>query len=254
MFNLVDLTDRRILITGASSGIGKANALMLSRLGAKLVLVARREDKLMETLAELEGEGHGFYCADLSDVESIEPMVKELVATYGPFDGMVYAAGVGTSIPLKQFTPEKVQKVFDINFFGFVEMVRQLTKRGRYNPGMRMVGISSIAAQRGDKSHMAYSASKAAMEGALRCMAKELAPKEIFINAVEPAMTATEMYVKYLEKYGEDSGSNEELLKRQYLGIATTEQISSVVAFLISPAASFMTGCSIPVDGGLLSN
>ena len=253
MVNLIDLSNKKIIITGASSGIGKQVAITLSRVGAKVVLIARREDKLQETLQSLEGEGHSYYCADLSVVEDIELLVKKIVAEQGALDGLVYAAGVGTSLPLMQFKPEKVQKVFDINFFGFMEMVRQVCRKGRFNAGMRIVGISSIASFRGDKSHTAYSASKSAMDSAVRCIAREVADKGICVNTVAPAMTATEMYEKYLEKYGEDSGSNEDLLKRQYLGIAKTEDVANAVAFLLSPAARFITGITLPVDGGMTS-
>lgn len=250
---MINLSDKTIIVAGASSGIGKQTAITLSKLGAKLVLIARREDKLQEVIQAMDGEGHCYYCADLSQVETIEEVVKKIVSEQGKLDGLVYAAGIGTSLPLMQFKPEKIKKLFDINFFGFVEIVRQVCRKGRYNEGMRIVGISSIASFCGDKSHLAYSASKAAMDGAVRCIAKEVADKGICINTVAPAMTATEMYVKYLEKYGEDSESNTELLKRQYLGLAKTEDIANAIAFLLSPAARFITGTTLPVDGGFTS-
>lgn len=254
MKNLIDLTGKKILVTGASSGIGKQVAITLSQLGAEIVLVARREEKLQETQSLLEGKRHAYYIADLSRIAEIEELIKKIVSEQGKLDGMVYAAGVGISMPLMQFKPEKVQQVFNINYFGFVECVRQLCRKGRFNEGMRIVGISSIASMRGDKSHMAYSGSKAAMDGSVRCIAREVADKGICINTVAPAMTATEMYEKYKEKYGEDSGSNQDLLKRQYLGIAKTDDVANAVAFLISPAARFITGICLPVDGGFTSN
>lgn len=254
MENVIRLENRKIAVTGASSGIGKDTAVLLSRLGAKVILIARREDKLCETMDLLSGEGHAYYCADLSRINEIEQLVKEIVEHQGKLDGLVYAAGVGTSIPFMQFKPEKVQAVFDINFFGFIETVRQMCKKGRFHEGMRIVGVSSIAAVIGDKSHMAYSASKAAMDGAVRCIAKEVADKGICINTVAPAMTATDMYKHYIEKYGEESGSNQELLKRQYLGIASTTDVANAIAYLISPAARFITGISLPVDGGMTTS
>lgn len=251
MTNLIDLTGRKILVIGASSGIGKQTAITLSKVGASLILVARREDKLLETMSLLEGEGHGMHCFDTQKLDEIEGHIKQIVCEFGPLDGMVYSAGLGTAIPLLQTKPEKLQTVFDVNFFGFIETVRQLCKRGRFNPGMRIVGISSCASLRGDKSKTAYSASKAAMDSAIRCIAREMADKGICINSVAPAMTATELYGHYLEKYGEDSETNQELLKRQYLGIAETTDIANAVSFLISPAAKFITGITLPVDGGL---
>lgn len=252
--NLIDLSGRSIIVAGASSGIGKKTAVVLSQLGAKVILIARREEKLRETLAELTGEGHAFYTADLSDANAIEGLVKQIVAEQGKTDGLVYAAGVNTSMPLNAFKPEKVMDVFGINYFSFIEFVRQICRRGRYNEGMRIVGVSSAASIRGDKSHLAYSGSKAAMNASVRCMAKELADKGICINTVAPAMTRTEMYDQYVAEYGADSGSNDDLLKRQYLGLAETEDVANVIAFLLSPAARFLTGLTLPVDGGLTTN
>ena len=251
MYNVIDLSEKKIIVIGASSGIGKQTAITLSRVGAKVILVARREDKLLETTRLLEGEGHGIHCIDVQKLDEIEGHIKQIIAKFGPMDGMVYSAGVGTAIPLLQTKPEKLQNVFQVNLFGFIEVVRQLCRKGRFNPGMRIVGISSCASLRGDKSKTAYSASKAAMDSAIRCIAKEMAGKGICINSVAPSMTATELYGHYLEKYGEDSDTNAELLKRQYLGIAETQDIANAVAFLISPAAKFITGITLPVDGGL---
>ncbi|HHT25379.1 MAG TPA: SDR family oxidoreductase [Clostridiaceae bacterium] len=248
---IIDLSNKRILIIGASSGIGKQTAITLSQVGSKLTLVARNEEKLKMVLDDLEGEGHDYFVADVSDVAVIESMIKEIVEKDGPLDGLVYSAGVGMAIPFMQSKPEKVQSTFNVNFFGFFEVVRQISRKGRFNPGMRIVGVSSCASLRGDKSKAIYSSSKAAMDSAVRCMAKELAEKEICINTVAPSMTATELYNYYIEKYGKDSKTNKELLTRQYLGIAQPQDIANAIAFLISPAARFITGITMPVDGGL---
>lgn len=251
MYQLVDLSGRSIVVTGASSGIGRQTAITLSRLGARLILIARRKEKLEEVIAELEGTGHVYYPADLSVVEDIKALFQQICQEQGACDGMVYSAGVGTSIPVMQLVPEKLQRILDINFNAFVECVRQICKKGRFNKGMRIVGVSSIASLCGDKTHTGYAASKAAMDAAVRCIAQEVAPKEICINTVAPAMTATEMYEGFKTNYGgEDSESNQYLLRRQYLGIAQPEDIANAIAFLISPAARFITGITLPVDGG----
>ena len=248
---LVDLTGWNILTIGASSGIGRQTAVTLSRLGAHVILAARREDKLRETLALLAGEGHALYPTDISDLDGIEVLFKTIKEDRGLLDGMVYCAGVNSTMPLLQLKPKRLRETFDINFFAFVEAVRQATRRGRYNEGMRIVAVSSVAATRGDKAHTAYSASKAALNSAIRCMAKELADKGIRINAVAPAMTNTEMFRAYAGGNGEVNEGEEALLQRQYLGLVEPEDVASAIAFLLSPAARSITGITLPVDGGL---
>lgn len=248
---IADYTGRKVLVTGASSGIGRQTAIRLAELGADVILLARREEKLKEVLECLRPGKHCYYTADLNDLDSIAAVFKQIQAEQGKLDGMVYSAGISLSLPLNLFTPEKMHEIFNINFFAFIECVRQVCKKGRFNEGMRIVGVSSTASLIGNKAHTGYSASKAAMNAAVRCIAKEVAEKGICINAVAPGMTATEMYEKYLENYGEDSTSNRGLLARQYMGIAKTSDIADAIAFLLSPSARFITGITLPVDGGL---
>lgn len=250
MINLVDLADKRILVIGASSGIGKHTAIMLSCLGAKLSIVARNQGRLQETLNSLEGNGHDLFVVDISDLKSIEALIKGVVGKNGPLDGMVYTAGITGSMPLNMLSPEKLNSVMTTNFYGFVECVRQFSRKGRYNNNARIVAISSVAARCGDKTHIAYSASKAALDGAIRCMAMELAEKKIAVNSVAPGMIKTEMFNSFVERTGEDSNSIKKIKDRQYLGYGEPNDIANVIAFLLSPSARFITGISLPVDGG----
>ena len=156
-------------------------------------------------------------------------MFKIIREQQGELDGLVYCAGINTTLPLLQLKPEKLQEAFNINFFSFVETVRQVTRRGRYNRGMRIVAVSSNAAVKGDKAPTAYSASKAAMNAAIRCLAKELAHKEIYINAVAPAVTNTEIYQQYATE--DISGAERALFERQYLGLTEPTNVSDAIAF-----------------------
>ncbi len=251
MRNLIDFSGKKIIVAGASSGIGRQTAIVLSTVGARVILIARREEKLQETLRLLEGEGHSCYAADLSDLEGIEPLFKRIYEEQGASDGLVYCAGINSTLPLQQLKPQKLQDVFQTNFFGFIETVRQAVRRGRFNEGMRIVAVSSNAAIRGDKAHTAYSSSKAAMNAAVRCLAKELADKGININAVSPAVTNTEIYRQYAS---ESSDSEKALMERQYLGLIEPEDVADSIVFLLSPAAKMITGTVLFVDGGLSSN
>lgn len=250
MKNLIDFTGRHMLVIGASSGIGQSTAVTLSKLGAHVDVMARNIEGLQDTLALMEGSDHAYYQLNVTDFDSIGEVLGKAVAEHGKYDGMVYAAGVALNTPLTQMTPHKMQWVFNTNLFGFVEAVRQISKRGRFNPGMRIVGVSSVASIRGDISQTAYSASKAGMDGAVRSMAGELAKKEICINTVAPSMINTRMYQDYLKDYGTDSFRYEVMMNRQALGIGEPQDVANAIAFLLSPAARMITATCMPVDGG----
>lgn len=251
--SLFDFARKRILVVGASSGIGRQTAVTLSRLGAQVLLAARTEEKLLACLAELAGENHRYFVTDVSEPKQIEQLFRDIQADCGPLDGMVYAAGITGTLALNMLKPEKLQAVMNVNFFGFVECVRQFARKGRYSPGARIVGVSSVASRCGDKAHTAYSASKAAMDGAVRCLAMELAEKDIGINTIMPGMVKTEMLARFIDGRGAESEAVQKTLSRQYLGYGEPESIADAITFLLSPAAKFITGIALPADGGYTS-
>ncbi len=250
---LIDLTGKKILVAGASSGIGAETARLLSQLGASVILVARREQQLQETMATLAGDGHAYYSQDLAHLDEIEPFVKHVVDEKGALDGYVHCAGISIYRPISLFTPEVVREVMDINFGSFIEMVRCLTKKKRFNSGMSIVGVSSVAAQQGNQTKTAYAASKAAMDAAVRCLGKELAPKEIRINTVAPALIRTAIFDE-LKESNVGAGDTENIIARQYLGIGEPQDVANMIAFLLSNASKFISGSTMSVDGGRLSS
>ena len=197
---------------------------------------------------------HAWYRLNVNEIDSIGEIIEQIVRERGKLDGMVYAAGIGGTIPLPFLTYEKLLTVFQTNYFGFVECVRQVCKKGRYNTGMRIVGVSSIASLLGNEAHTAYSASKAAMDASIRCLAKELARKGICINSVAPGWTRTEMFEEFLIQQGEDNPTLKKDLQRQYLGLGEPGDIANAICFLLSPEARFITGITLPVDGGWTSS
>lgn len=246
-----DFEGKRILVIGASSGIGAETACVLGEKNAEVILVARRKDKLEEVCKGIQSNKTKYYTYDISDIDGIEELIKCIVSENGKLDGLVYVAGMSNAdVPIKFLTYERQISTFNTNYFGFMECVRQVTKKGRYNEGFRIVSISSIAAIRGDKCHATYAATKAAMDASIRCIAKELAPKKICINSVAPSMVKTEMYDSYIKMQGDAKLANERILDRQYLGIAETRDVSNAIVFLLSEEARFITGIALPVDGG----
>ncbi len=252
-FPLIDLTGKKILVAGASSGIGAETSRLLSKLGASVILVARREQLLKETLTSLFGDGHAYYCQDLSHLDNIEPFVKQVIDDVGPLDGYVHCVGVSVYRPISFLTPDVVKSVMDINFCSFIEMIRCLTKRKRFHSGMSIVGVSSVAAQQGNQTKTVYSSSKAAMDAAVRCLGKELAPKDIRINNVAPALIKTAIFDE-LQESNTGAGDTDNVIARQYLGIGEPLDVANMIAFLLSNASRFITGSTIGIDGGRLSS
>ena len=249
MFN-----NKHILVVGASSGIGRQTAIQLSELGARVTMIARREKELQETIALLQGNGHSYFLYDLTDIENIGEKIKQIVEEKGSLDGMVYTAGVGEDVPIGNLDYKRVMRTFNVNYFAFIECVRQVTKKKRYNEGFRIVAVSSISSLLGEKAHAAYAGSKAAMDASVRCIAKELGPKGICINTVAPAMIRTPMYDAFVEMNNAESDANTRTLQRQYLGLGEPKDVASAICFLLSPAARFITGITLPVDGGFTTS
>ncbi|MDO5111447.1 MAG: SDR family oxidoreductase [Clostridia bacterium] len=247
------LAGKHILVTGASSGIGRAVALRLDALGARVTLLARSEERLKETLACMQGGEHAFFCYDLSDVEGIEALIKEIVAARGKLDGMMYCAGDCLRAPLAVCKPAAVRESMQINYFAFVEMLRCVSKSKSCNSGASFVAMSSDSSMKGEKCLLTLSAGKAAMNSAVRCAAKELAPKKIRVNAIVTAFIGgTRMIGTTLENFGEEH-VHSFFAENQPLGEGKPEYIADAAAFLLSDAAQFITGAIMVVDGGYLA-
>jgi NAD(P)-dependent dehydrogenase (short-subunit alcohol dehydrogenase family) len=249
MHNFSDLSGKHVLIAGAAVGIGRQTALLLGELGARISMIDIDEAGLIALLPLLNGKGHLIYPFDLSNLEKIQEKIAELVKAGGSFDGLVHCASIRSRRPVNMINPQVLRKVMDINFGAFLELVRSITQRGSFNKRLSIIGISSVSAQRGGIGVTAYAASKAAMDAAVRCLAKELAPKGIRLNTVVLSQINTPAYSSYLESTGI---TEDPALTRQYLGLGEPLDVANVIAFLLSENARFITGSAIPVDGGYL--
>lgn len=253
MHRVIDIKGKTILITGASSGMGRETAILCSKLGAKVVLIARNEEKLSDVMSNLEGEGHAYYPFDLTNLEDIEGLIKKIVSEHGAVDGFVHSAGVGSTRPIKLLTPSALNDVMVINYYSFIEVIRCLTKKKNFNEGLSIVGISSISSKQGNQTKTAYCASKAAMDASVRCLAKELANKKIRVNTVNPALIKTDIYQQFLDNSG-DSDDAKMIMTRQYLGLGESIDVANMIVFLLSDASKFITGTNVDIDGGRLSS
>lgn len=252
-FNPMALTGKQILITGASSGMGRQTAITVSRLGARVICVARREEHLAQTISMLSGDGHRYYPIDLSDVLAIEAFVKRMNADCGWIDGFVHCAGDVVTRPLHMNKYDKMLGSFSAVYFAFTELVRCLMKKGCFADGGSIVAVSSVSATsvHGRKAKVAYSSARAALECTARCLASELAERQIRVNTVQAGLVETEMARAYLSNNA-DSKKVQEFNTRQLLGKIGVEEIANVFAFLLSDATTHITGANILVDGGYL--
>ncbi len=252
MINPMDLSGKNVLVTGASSGIGKGIAIFLSKVGANIIMVARNEEKLKETYNELEPGNHSYYKIDLNNLNEIEGMIDNVCSKGRKLNGIVHSAGISRTIPLQYLKQDDLKSIMSINFYSFVELVKHFSK-SKYNNGGSIVAISSISSKVGARGLAAYCASKGALDSAIRSMALELAPKKIRINSVAPGMIKTQIYDGLLELVNNNDFETN-LKKRQIMGLGEPEDVASATAFLLSDASKFITGTSMIVDGGYLTH
>ena len=246
VFNPFSLEGKTILVTGASSGIGRGIAVTCSKMGANIVLGGRNEVRLNETLSEMEGDGHVLAVADLTKKEELESMVD----TLPKLDGIVHCAGIGQRILCKQLQESDVDNVMDMNFKAPVLLQTEILKKKKINKGASIVFIASIAAESPSVGNSIYSASKGAIISYANCLVVELAPRKIRVNCISPAMVWTDLILK-------DGISEEELkedeqkypLKRY----GNPDDIANLAVYMLSDASSWMTGSNVRITGGYLN-
>lgn len=246
--NPFDLTGKRVLVTGASSGIGRATAVLLSRLGAVLTLTGRRADALEETRAAAAApERHATSVLDLTDVDRVPAWLKELASAAGaPFDGVVHSAGVGGAAPLRTLSRKAVDAVALPNVYATLALLRGVASKGTAADGCSVVLLSSAAALAGAPGLVAYSATKGAVQAVVRSAALELRGRRMRVNAVAPGYVATPM----MARSRDELPGFEAAAARQFLGIVEPDEVAAGVAYLLSDAAARVTGTTLVIDGG----
>jgi NAD(P)-dependent dehydrogenase (short-subunit alcohol dehydrogenase family) len=248
MQNPFSLEGKTILITGASSGIGKAVAQECAAAGATCIITARNEERLSATLSSLDGEGHQFLLADLSQTESIEAIVEQLPK----LDGVVSCAGIVETKMLKFTEEDDLLRLFNTNAFSSIRLIRTLVQQKKLKKEASIVIISSISGVRcGYLGGSIYGATKGALEGFTKATALELAPQKIRVNTITPGMVETSLL--------KDSEIDSELLeadKQKYplKRYGNPEEVGYSAVYLLSDATKWMTGTSLLIDGGYTLN
>lgn len=247
MWNPYDFSGKKIIVTGATSGIGKATALKLSSQGARICLIGRNENELESVVCGLEGEGHVYYVKDFRESDGYQRIFTDIVSDGYKIDGLVHCAGIAKILPLDLLNKKHMDESMTVNLYSMVEMVRLMAKK-KYHNRASVVGVSSIAVQYPQKCQGLYAATKAAMNTMTQALAMELAGKDIRINTVMPSSTNTPMLQKAFGLLTEEQ--IKEKMERQLLGMEEPEDIANIIMFLLSDASRMITGRYIYADGG----
>ena len=244
-YNPFSLAGKRILVTGASSGIGRETAIQCSKLGASLIIAGRNKERLEETYSKLDGAGHSMSVFDQTD----EPQVNEAISAMGEVDGVVLCAGRGMTKPLVFCKTETYEEVFNINFFSTVNITRLLVKQKKIRMNASVVFVSSIGGVYSfNPGNGVYGASKAALNSAMKFFARELAPKMIRVNSVNPGMVKTPFIGKGAITEEQRQQDCEKYPLKRY---GEPSDIAFGIIYLLSDASSWVTGQSLVIDGGV---
>lgn len=236
------------LVTGGSSGIGRAVAQSLARNGARVLVNGRDQARLEQTVASLEGEGHTAVPAALDDLERTSAWVGELARRHGPLTGIVHSAGIHSGVPLRLIKQAHLSELMKINVDVALGLLKGLRMRGSHGPGASVVLVASVMGLVGASAKTAYSAGKGALIALARCAAIELAAEDIRVNCVAPGCVETEMLDEIRSQLTDEQF---EAIRAQHpLGLGRPEDVAQAVGFLLSDAARWITGTTLVVDGG----
>ena len=243
------LKDKVILVTGASSGLGKQTAIFFSQQGAKVIITGRNQERLAETLSNLQGDKHFSFCANLDSPNDIEQLIKSIVNETGPLDGVVHCAGVMQTMPLKVLKESNFDEIFSANVKSAQFLAKSISRKGRFNPqGFSLIFLSSVAAVCGEPANSVYAASKAALQGLSKSLALELARLNIRVNCIAPGLIETDMVKKFGLLLTDEQ--NKAIADKHPLGLGTPEDVAYAAAFLTSDMSRWVTGTTLYVDGG----
>ena len=243
-----DFAGENFVVTGASSGMGWQVAVELAQSGAKVLAIARREEKLRELQEEFP-ENIFIASLDVCDSEKLEWAINEFVVANGKLHGAVHTAGINNFTPLKSYDKKMANDIMNTSFWAGVELVRLATKVKYEHKATSVVLFSSVCAISSEKGMFAYAAAKSAVNGCIGSLAKEICHKGHRVNSIMPGWVENSVMTSSL-----DGLIDQDFFKKNHLlGLAQPDDISGMVLFLLSERARWITGTSISVDGGFLA-
>lgn len=242
--DVFDFSDKKVIVTGASSGVGREVAIQLSRGNAQVILIARREEELRKTLSMMEGTVHSYKVVDLSNFDQTVAAVTEIVREDGQkIDGIAHCAGVAVPASLRAMTKAALDHTLQNNFYSFAALLKCAATKRLFQDGGAVIGISSLAATDGQGGNGVYGASKGAMDAIMRCAAKELQPRGVRVNTICPEGIKTPMMANQVLLDIKDGDVN--LLPDCLM---LPEKVASVVVALLSDSMQYVSGVSLTVD------
>ncbi len=247
MYNPFSLEGKTVLVTGASSGIGRGIAVECSRMGAKVVINGRNKERLQKTFDQLEGEGHIQIVADLSKQEDIERLANEVPE----LNGFVNSAGIPKICPVKRIDRQTLEEIMNVNAFGPILLTSQLLRKKKLQKKSSIVLIASISGVcMANTGEGPYAATKAALAGYTKTAAFELAAQGTRVNTICPGLVPTEILTLSNEMFSEDQLKETMYGRYPLKRVGTPEDIANGAIYLLSDASSWVTGINLVIDGG----
>ena len=248
MTDSFSLKNKTILITGASSGIGRSCAIECSRAGATVIAFGRNKDRLQRTMDQLYTDGR-LFSVDLNDSDAVDDVMSSLEEDEVTIDGVIYSAGISTTLPLRMITPDKIQPIFQTNVSSAIYLAKWATRK-KFVPenGSSLVFLSSVMGSVGESGKTIYSLSKGAILAASRSMAVELSSKKIRVNCISPGVVESPMSESAV--YSRNEKTRKIIEDLHPLGLGVPEDVAYAAIYLLSDAARWVTGSNLFVDGG----
>ncbi len=251
--NSFSLEGKLILVTGASSGIGRQCAISCSHMGAKVVLFGRDEGRLKESLElTLNPHENEYQAIDLLQYDNISEIIKNIVNRRGKIHGLINCAGISTTLPLNAVTTEKMLTFLNTNVISGINLSKQVIKSSNFQEsGGSIIYISSVMGVVGENGKTLYSMTKGALISAVKSMSMELARRNIRVNAISPGVVETPMSEKAI--YSRDKDARERIKDLHPLGLGQPEDVANAAVYLLSDASRWITGTNLIIDGGYLA-